>query len=61
MQKLSQCTIVVGPGKRGPQKAPPKQLVSLRLSKAVLDHFRPTGPGWQTRLDATLKLAAKVK
>jgi uncharacterized protein (DUF4415 family) len=48
-----------GPGKRGPQKAPPKQLVSLRLSKAVLDHFRATGPGWQTRIDETLKRATR--
>lgn len=46
-----------GPGKRGPQKDPTKQLVSLRLSQEVLDHFRATGPGWQTRIDETLKRA----
>jgi uncharacterized protein (DUF4415 family) len=28
---------------------------SLRLSKAVLDHFRATGPGWQARIDEVLK------
>jgi uncharacterized protein (DUF4415 family) len=28
---------------------------SLRLSKAVLDHFRSTGPGWQARIDAVLR------
>jgi hypothetical protein len=48
------------PGKRGPQKAPTKQLVSIRLSKDVLDHFRSTGPGWQNRIDETLKLATRV-
>ena len=34
-----------GPGKRGPQKAPTRKLVCLRLSQPVLNHFRATGPG----------------
>ncbi|WP_176441830.1 BrnA antitoxin family protein [Granulicella rosea] len=54
-------TIIHGPGKRGPQKAPPKQLVSLRLSRSVLEYFRATGPGWQTRIDETLKRATEIK
>jgi len=45
---------VVRRGKRGPQKAPTKKLVSLRLSPEVVAHFRSTGPGWQTRIDSTL-------
>jgi uncharacterized protein (DUF4415 family) len=45
---------VVRRGKRGPQKAPTKKLVSLRLSPEVIHHFRSTGPGWQTRIDSTL-------
>ena len=45
---------VVRRGKRGPQKAPTKKLVSLRLSPEVVDHFKATGPGWQTRIDSTL-------
>jgi uncharacterized protein (DUF4415 family) len=53
--------ITRGPGKRGPQKSPTKQLVSIRLSKEVLDHFRATGPGWQNRIDETLKLAIRRK
>lgn len=44
-------------GVRGPQKAPTKRLVSLRLSPEVLEHFKATGPGWQTRIDQTLKRA----
>ncbi|HEX8240823.1 MAG TPA: BrnA antitoxin family protein [Allosphingosinicella sp.] len=28
---------------------------SLRLSKAVIDHFRATGPGWQARIDEVLR------
>ncbi|MGA3264460.1 MAG: BrnA antitoxin family protein [Terracidiphilus sp.] len=45
---------VVRRGKRGPQKAPTKKLVSLRLSPEVVDHFKSTGRGWQTRIDSTL-------
>jgi uncharacterized protein (DUF4415 family) len=45
---------VVRRGKRGPQKAPTKTLVSLRLSPEVIDHFKATGPGWQTRIDGAL-------
>jgi len=45
--------------KRGPQKAPTKQLVSLRLSPEVLSHFKAKGPGWQTRIDNTLKSAIR--
>jgi len=45
---------VVRRGKRGPQKAPTKKLVSLRLSSEVVDHFKSTGPGWQRRIDSTL-------
>ena len=40
---------------RGPQKSPTKQLVSLRLSREVIEHFKATGPGWQRRIDETLK------
>jgi uncharacterized protein (DUF4415 family) len=33
---------------------PTKKLVSLRLSPEVINHFRSTGPGWQTRIDSAL-------
>jgi len=45
---------VVRKGKRGPQKAPTKKLVSMRLSAEVIEHFKATGPGWQTRIDEAL-------
>lgn len=32
-----------------------KTQVTLRISKEVLEFFRATGPGWQTRMDAALK------
>ena len=35
----------------------PKEAVKLRLSADVLDHFRAGGPGWQTRINATLERA----
>jgi len=46
---------------RGPNKAPTKKLVSLRLSPEVIEHFRSQGPGWQSRIDQTLRKAAKIK
>ena len=44
---------------RGPQKAPTKRLVSLRLSPDVLDAYRGTGRGWQARINTDLERAAK--
>jgi uncharacterized protein (DUF4415 family) len=46
---------------RGPNKAPTKKLVSLRLSKEVIEHFKSAGPGWQSRIDETLRKAVKRK
>jgi len=39
---------------RGPQKAPTKERVAVRLSPEVVEYFRSTGPGWQTRMDQAL-------
>ncbi len=44
---------------RGEQKAPKKVPVSLRLSPEVVEHYRATGKGWQTRIDDALKAAIK--
>lgn len=46
---------------RGPNKVPTKKLVSLRLSPEVVEHFKSTGPGWQSRIDETLRKAVKRK
>lgn len=40
---------------RGPQKAPIKERITIRLSHEVVEHFRATGEGWQTRMDEALK------
>lgn len=42
-------------GERGPQKAPVKERVGLRLNRDVVEHFRRTGPGWQSRINAVLE------
>ena len=40
---------------RGPQKAPTKEVVTIRLSRDVVERLRASGPGWQTRVDAALR------
>lgn len=42
-------------GVRGPQKTPTKKRVTIRLSPDVVQSFRATGDGWQTRVDAALR------
>lgn len=45
------------PKTRGAQQAPRKVAVSIRLSQDVIDFYKSGGPGWQTRIDETLKKA----
>lgn len=40
---------------RGPQKAPTKVQVTLRLDRDIVETFRATGPGWQSRLNDALR------
>jgi uncharacterized protein (DUF4415 family) len=40
---------------RGPQKAPTKERITIRLSRDVLGRFRESGPGWQSKVDAALR------
>lgn len=42
-------------GQRGPQRAPVKQQVTLRLDTNVLEYFKHKGRGWQTRINEALK------
>lgn len=53
--ELPQAVLDAFPNTRGAQKAPKKEAISIRLSPEVLDHFRSSGPGWQGRIDETLK------
>src|SRR6202047_4333292 len=41
-------------GQRGPQRTPTKQMVSIRLDRLVVEHFKADGPHWQTRVNDTL-------
>jgi|SRR5438876_3226978 uncharacterized protein (DUF4415 family) len=48
-------------GQRGPQKSRPVKIaISLRLDPDVLDYFRRRGPGWQRRMNAALRNAARL-
>jgi uncharacterized protein (DUF4415 family) len=40
---------------RGSQVAPTKERITIRLSPEVVETFRATGNGWQTRMDAALQ------
>lgn len=51
--------IVHRPGKRGPQKAPTKKSIAIRLSPDVVENFKSTGTGWQTRIDDALRAYLK--
>jgi uncharacterized protein (DUF4415 family) len=46
-------------GQRGPQKAPVKEAVSLRVDKDVLARYKATGRGWQSRMNAVLRRGTK--
>jgi len=40
-----------------PKSASPKEAVNLRLDADVLEYFRKTGPGWQSRINEALRKA----
>jgi Uncharacterized protein conserved in bacteria len=43
-----------------PPSANPKQSTSLRLDPDVVAHFRRSGRGWQSRINAALRKVAKL-
>lgn len=43
------------PGQRGLGKKPAKMLVTLRVDPEVVDAYRATGRGWQTRMTTAIK------
>ena len=47
---------VVNKGGR-PRSPNPRQLISLRLPPEVIERWRATGPGWQTRMAERLAKA----
>ena len=43
--------------KGGRPRGSNKEQVSLRLDKDVLERFRAVGPGWQSRINQTLRVS----
>ena len=41
-----------------PRSVAPKQATNLRLDPDVLNHYRATGAGWQSRINQALRKAA---
>jgi uncharacterized protein (DUF4415 family) len=41
--------------RRGLQKAPTKERITIRLSRDVVSLFRASGTGWQGRVDSALR------
>jgi uncharacterized protein (DUF4415 family) len=46
--------------RRGKQKAPTKEAVSVRLDADVLAAYRATGTGWQSRMNNDLRKVRKL-
>jgi uncharacterized protein (DUF4415 family) len=46
-------------GERGPQKAPVKKAISIRVDQDVLAKFKATGSGCQSRMNAALRMEAE--
>lgn len=40
---------------RGPQKAPKKVPITLRLDSDIVAHFKTAGPGYQSRINEVLR------
>ena len=40
---------------RGKQRAPTKERISIRLDADVLEHYRGSGRGWQSRVNEVLR------
>ncbi len=44
-----------------PKSEHPKKAVNIRLDADLLDHFRASGPGWQSRINDTLRRIAGLR
>ena len=44
---------------RGPQKAPTKVQMTIRLDRDVVEYFRRSGSGWHGRMNETLRRAVE--
>jgi uncharacterized protein (DUF4415 family) len=46
---------ITQPARRGKNRQPTKEQIAIRLSVEVLQAFRASGKGWQSRMDDALK------
>lgn len=51
---------VAAPAAERPAIPNTKELVSLKIDRDVLAHFQADGPGWQERINDTLRAAMKA-
>jgi uncharacterized protein (DUF4415 family) len=58
MKRVAPYTIPI-PG-RPPEREVPKKQVTLRLDADLLERFRASGAGWQSRINATLRKAMGI-
>lgn len=62
LPELTEDMLARGKVNRGgrPRSANPRKLISIRLPEDVIQRWRATGPGWQTRMaDRLAKLQSK--
>ncbi len=55
VEKFWKGATVRRPGQRGPGKKAKKILLSVRYSAEVVEYFKSSEEGWQTRMDEALK------
>ena len=61
LEKIAQAAALRQRGDRGPQRAPTKRLLSIRLDADLVELYRATGAGWQSRINEDLRKIAKLK
>ena len=55
MKPVSKTHPDMPPRVRGPHKDPQKTPVSIRIDAAIIEAFRATGRGWQSRVNEVLR------
>jgi uncharacterized protein (DUF4415 family) len=60
LPELTEAMLARGKVSKGgrPRSVNPKRLISIRLTEDVIQRWRATGPGWQTRMAEKLTKAA---
>ena len=60
LPELTDEMLACGEVKKGgrPRSANPKVLISIRLTEDILERWRASGPGWQTRMAERLTRSA---